>query len=74
MPRTQGNRPWRSSLDERERRAAAHRKWHEVRNWHLKCPACEHEGDVLTTLTRLRAANLKCSACGGYLWRAADAG
>lgn len=66
----------RPSLDERERmaarqrRAAAERrKWNEVRPWLLKCPACDHEGEALTTLRRLKASNIKCSACGAYLWR-----
>lgn len=58
-----------SSLDRRERDAAQWRKLHEVRPWHLTCPSCEHEGCVETTLTRLKASNLKCSACGAYLWR-----
>jgi transcription elongation factor Elf1 len=66
----------RLSLDEREeiaarkrRAAATYRKWNEERPWHLVCPACEHEGWVTTTLKRLKASNLKCSACGSYLWR-----
>lgn len=66
----------RPSLDAREaaaarrRRAAAERrKWNEVRPWHLICQSCEHEGAVETTLRRLKASNLKCSACGAYLWR-----
>jgi transcription elongation factor Elf1 len=37
--------------------------------WNLTCPSCEHEGSVWTTLKRLKASNLKCSACGAYLWR-----
>lgn len=72
----------RLSLDEREdmarqerrsrrRRADAYAKWNEVRPWFLRCPSCEHEGTVETTLKRLRAANLKCSACGAYLWKCA---
>lgn len=61
--------PRRSNLDRRERAAAQHRKWNEVRPWALKCPACEHEGFVNTTLKRLKASNLKCSECGAYLWR-----
>jgi transcription elongation factor Elf1 len=65
----QRTRPSRSNLDQRERAAAQHRKWHEVRPWHLICPACEHEGTVETTLIRLKASNIKCSACGAYLWR-----
>lgn len=67
----------RQSLDQREgaarrkRRAAANwRKWNEVRPWWLICTSCEHEGCVETTLKRLRAANLKCSECGAYLWKA----
>lgn len=63
------NRPSRNNLEMRERAAAQHRKWHEVRTWLLKCPTCEHEGEAETTLTRLKASNLKCSACGAYLWR-----
>lgn len=59
----------RASLEERERDAARWRKWNEERLWFLRCPACEHEGEVRTTLKRLRAANLKCSGCGSYLWR-----
>jgi transcription elongation factor Elf1 len=59
----------RDSLDERERAAARFRKWNEARLWFLKCPVCEHEGEVRTTLKRLRASNIKCSACGAYLWR-----
>lgn len=66
----------RPSLDERERmaarrrRAAAERrKWNEVRPWLLKCSACEHEGAVNATLRQLKASNLKCSACGAYLWQ-----
>lgn len=62
-------RPKRSSLDQRERAAAVHRKWNEVRHWDLTCPSCDHEGTVYTTLKRLRASNIKCSACGAYLWR-----
>lgn len=72
-PKRNGMRP---SLDEREdqarrkRRAAEQwRKWNEVRPWMLTCASCEHTGFVDTTLKRLRAANLKCSACGAYLWR-----
>jgi transcription elongation factor Elf1 len=59
----------RSSFEQRERDAARWRKWNEVRPWHLTCPSCEHDGFVNTTLKRLRAANIKCSACGAYLWR-----
>lgn len=66
-------KPTRKNLDEREeaarRKTANRRKWHDVRPWHLTCPTCEHEGVVKTTLTRLRASSLKCSACGTYLWR-----
>lgn len=76
MQRPDGMRPTRQNLDEREewarrkrRREAERRKWHEVRPWHLICPSCEHDGWVETTLTRLKASNLKCSACGAYLWR-----
>lgn len=65
MLRTRG----KPSLDERERAAARWRKWNEVRAWHLVCSACEHDGYVNTTLKRLRAANLKCSSCGAYVWR-----
>jgi transcription elongation factor Elf1 len=65
MQRTEG----RPSLDQRERSAAAWRKWNEPRVWSLTCPSCEHEGTVHTTLKRLRSSNLKCSACGAYLWR-----
>lgn len=64
------------SLDEREREAARKRrsaaqwrKWNEIRVWLLKCPACDHEGEAETTLKRLRSSNIKCSACGSYLWR-----
>lgn len=59
----------RASLDDRERRQATWRKWNEPRPWLLRCPSCEHEGWVETTLKRLKASNLKCSACGSYLWR-----
>jgi transcription elongation factor Elf1 len=59
----------RASLDDRERAAARWRKWNEPRPWLLTCPSCEHIGTVHTTLKKLRAANLKCSACGAYLWR-----
>ncbi|SEE52291.1 hypothetical protein SAMN05444171_7844 [Bradyrhizobium lablabi] len=59
----------RSNLDQRERAAAQWRKWNEVRPWHLVCPSCEHDGWVETTLKKLKASNLKCSACGAYLWR-----
>ena len=45
------------------------RKWNDVRPWILTCPSCEHIGTVETTLKRLRAANLKCSECGTYVWR-----
>lgn len=62
-------KPNRSNLDQRERAAANWRKWNEVRPWLLKCPACEHEGTVTGTLQLLKASNLKCSACGAYLWR-----
>lgn len=69
----------RPSLDERERQAAVRRrsratwrKWNEVRSWHLVCPSCEHDGWVETTLKRLKASNIKCSACGAYLWRNSD--
>lgn len=63
------SKPSRSNLDQRERAAARWRKWNEVRPWHLVCPSCEHDGFVHTTLKRLKASNLKCSACGAYLWR-----
>jgi transcription elongation factor Elf1 len=66
----------RTSLDDREdaarrkRRAAANwKKWNEERWWFLTCPGCEHQGEVHMTLTRLKAANLKCSECGTYIWR-----
>lgn len=59
----------RTSLDQRERAAAQHRKWNDVRPWHLTCPSCDHEGVAHTTLKRLKASNIKCSACGAYLWR-----
>lgn len=59
----------RESLDQRERAAASHRKWHVARPWLLTCPSCAHSGTVHTTLQKLRSANLKCSACGAYLWR-----
>lgn len=42
----------------------AKRRLNEVRTWSLKCRECEHVGDVTTTLRRLRAAKLVCSACG----------
>lgn len=67
------SKPSRSNLDQRERAAATWRKWNEVRVWNLVCPTCEHEGEVSTTLKRLKASNLKCSACGAYLWRNSDA-
>lgn len=63
------SKPSRSNLDQRERAAATWRKWNEERDWNLTCPSCEHEGEVHATLKRLKAANLKCSACGAYLWR-----
>lgn len=66
MQRTQ---PRRSNLDQRDRAAANWRKWNEVRHWDLKCPSCDHEGTVHMTLKRLKASNLKCSACNAYLWR-----
>ena len=59
----------RSTFDERERRNRW-RKWNEVRTWKLKCPSCGHQGDIKMPLKRLKASNLKCSACGSYLWRA----
>jgi len=59
----------RTSLDQRERAAAQRSKWNDVRPWMLKCPICEHSGTVQTTLRKLKAANIKCSACGAYLWR-----
>jgi transcription elongation factor Elf1 len=59
----------RTSLDQRERDAARWRKWNEVRPWLLRCPRCEHEGTVNTTLKRLRASNLICSKCSRPLWR-----
>lgn len=62
--------PTRQNLEARERQAANWRKWNEVRPWWLTCPACEHEGCVETTLKRLRSANIKCSECGAYLWKA----
>ena len=62
-------KPNRANLDQRERSAANWRKWNELRHWDLRCPACEHEGTVYITLKKLRASNLKCSVCGGYLWR-----
>jgi len=68
MQRTHG-RPSRSNLDQRERAAAQHRKWNEERVWLLRCPSCDHEGEAFATLKRLKAANIKCSACGAYLWR-----
>lgn len=57
------------SLDERERSAAYYRKWNEPRPWQLKCPSCEHVGIAHVSLKKLKASNVKCSACGGYLWR-----
>jgi len=67
------------SLDEREREAvkkrrdaANWRKWNEPRSWLLKCSACDHEGEATTTLKRLKSSNIKCSACGAYLWRSAS--
>jgi hypothetical protein len=51
----------RHSLEQRERAAARWRKWNQERYWSLACPACEHKGEVLTTLKRLRASNIKCS-------------
>lgn len=61
--------PSRTNLDQREREAARWRKWNEPRHWELKCPGCEHEGVVFTTLKRLRASNLICSKCSRPLWR-----
>lgn len=63
------SRPSRSNLDQRERAAARHRKFNEERAWNLTCPSCSHEGTVWTTLKKLKASNIKCSACGAYLWR-----
>lgn len=54
-------------IDRRER--ALDRKWNEKRLWFLTCPACEHDGAVETTLKKLKSANIRCSACGAYLWR-----
>lgn len=60
----------REAMAARQRRVAAERrKWTEVRPWHLICQSCGHEGTVETTLSALKASNLKCSACGAYLWR-----
>lgn len=56
-------RQMRKSLDQRERKAAQHRKWNEPRVWQVRCPACEHTGTVYMTLRRLRQVNLKCSEC-----------
>ena len=42
----------------------AKRRLNETRVWWLTCGHCEHEGEVFTTLRRLRAANLVCSNCG----------
>lgn len=57
-------RPWRKTLDERERRAANHRKWNEPRVWQIKCPACEHTGTVFMPLAQLRRCNFVCRECG----------
>jgi transcription elongation factor Elf1 len=59
----------RRSLDQRERAEAMRRKWNDVRAWQLICQSCGHEGIANTTLRRLKASNIKCSACGAYLWR-----
>lgn len=67
------SRPSRSNLEQRERAAARHRKLNEERDWDLTCPSCGHEGSVFTTLRRLKASNLKCSACRAYLWRNSNA-
>jgi transcription elongation factor Elf1 len=45
------------------------RRLNEVRSWSLTCRECGHEGDVLITLKRLRAANLICSECGAPIKR-----
>ena len=58
-----------TELNQRERAAAQWRKWNEVRPWLLRCPGCEHEGWVDTTLKKLRASNLICSQCSRPLWR-----
>lgn len=56
-------------LDRLNRRdQAMTRKWNDIRLWMLTCPGCEHVGTVETTLRRLRASNLICSACGTYIW------
>jgi len=54
---------------DRRRERSLTRKWNEKRLWFLTCPTCDHNGAVETTLRRLRASNLICSACGAYLWR-----
>lgn len=41
----------------------------EIRYWQLRCPSCGHVGGIETSLRKLRAASLICSACGAYLWR-----
>lgn len=47
----------------------AKRRLNEVRCWMLRCRECDHEGDVTTTLRRLRAARLVCSSCGAPIER-----
>lgn len=47
----------------------AKRRLNEVRCWFLTCRECGHEGDVMITLKRLRAANLICSGCGAPIKR-----
>lgn len=42
----------------------AKRRMNEVRTWFLTCRACEHEGEIVASLKRMRAANLVCSECG----------
>lgn len=55
--------PTRDNLDQREKAAANRRKWHEPRVWQIKCPVCEHTGEVYMTKTRLQQVRLKCSEC-----------
>jgi transcription elongation factor Elf1 len=64
--------PTRANLHEREREAARDRKWNGVRPLHLICQSCGHDGTVTTTLSQLKASDVKCSACGAYLWRNAN--
>lgn len=44
-----------------------------MRWWFLTCEACEHTGEIETSLRRLRQVNLICSECGVPIKRNAGA-